>query len=306
MNRVQANILDFALCRAGNFASVFALLSPVLLGLAGGAVDFLSYERQRAELQNTADLVALAAGNEARVQNWSKEAIQSVAESYVHAHLATEKGNSFASYSVVATPNEAERSVNVNISMDHHPYFLLGYFTGSPQISVNAEARLSGETPVCVLALDDFNAGTVAISGISTVSAKGCAAYSNSSSPMGIDVNSTSRLDTAFTCSGGGFRGQLSSYKPTPTSDCPVLPDPLAARVKPAVGPCDFNNFSIKKATQTLNPGVYCGGILIQTKAVVTLNPGVYIINGGQLKTTGSGTLQGKGVTIYFTGKDGS
>ncbi|MGL4490437.1 MAG: pilus assembly protein, partial [Rhizobiaceae bacterium] len=45
---------------------------------------------------------------------------------------------------------------------------------------------------------------------------------------------------------------------------------------------------------------------LIQTKAVVTLNPGVYIINGGQLKTTGSGTLQGKGVTIYFTGKDGS
>ncbi len=303
---VISGFLKLARCRSGNFASVFALLAPLLFGLAGGAVDFLAYEQQRDALQNAADATALAAANEAAVHKWSQEAVQSVAESFVQANLGDKSNVDTATYAVIATPNEKERTIDVTISMDHHPYFFLGYFTGSPQIAVNASAKLSGETPVCLLALDDFPAGTMSIGGTSSISAKGCAAYSNSHSPIGLFVSDTSLLDTAFTCTAGGFRGPLGSYKPAPTVDCPLMIDPLAGRPLPTVGPCDFTNFTVKKTAQTLNPGVYCGGVLIQTKAVVTLNPGVYIIKGGQLKTTGLGTLQGKGVTIYFTGTGAS
>jgi hypothetical protein len=284
---------------------IFALLAPLLFGLTGGLVDIYSFEQHKTAMQDAADAVALAATTEASVQDWSEQAIQAVAESYVQANLTPKSEVDTSVYKVVTTPDRDKREISVTVTVDHHNYFMLGYFTGSPQIVVKSVAKLSGETPVCLLALEDYHVGATTIAGTSTISAKGCASYSNSVSPIGLDVNSTSKLETAATCTGGGYRGSLSSYRPAPTVDCPIMADPLAGRIPPTVGPCDFTNFSIKKTTQTLNPGVYCGGILIQTKAVVTLNPGVYIINGGEFKTTGLGSVTGKGVTIYFTGKDG-
>jgi Flp pilus assembly protein TadG len=292
-------------CRNGNFAMIFALMAPLIMGLTGGLVDFYAFERHRTAMQDAADAVVLAATNEASVQDWSPQAIQSIAENYVQANLAPTNAADTSVYKVIATPDREKREVSVTISADQKNYFFLGYFTGTPQIVVNSVAKLSGETPVCLLALEEYYSGATTISGTSTVSAKGCAAHSNSESPMGVDVSATSKFETASTCTHGGFRGPLGSYSPTPTVDCPILADPLADRIPPTVGPCDHNNFVVKKIKKTLDPGVYCGGIFIQANATVTLNPGVYIINGGEFKIAGVGSLTGKGVTIYFTGKDG-
>jgi Flp pilus assembly protein TadG len=292
-------------CRAGNFALAFALLAPLLLGLTGGVVDFFAYERNKSAMQGAADAIALAATNEASVHDWSPTTIQAVAENFVQANLAPTDDTDTSQYKVVTTPDRDKRELSVSITADHHNYFFLGYFTGSPQIVVSAVAKLSGETPVCLLTLEDYNAGATTIAGSSLISAKGCAAYSNSGSPIGLDVSTASKVVTAAICTGGGYRGKLSSFVPAPTLDCPVMADPLAGRIAPTVGPCDFKNFTIKKATQTLNPGVYCGGILIETKSDVTLNPCIYIISGGEFKTTGLGSVTGNGVTIYFTGSDG-
>jgi hypothetical protein len=52
---------------------------------------------------------------------------------------------------------------------------------------------------------------------------------------------------------------------------------------------------------QTINPGVYCGGIKI-TGGNVTLNPGTYILNGGGLEIEGANTtVNGTGVFFYNT-----
>jgi Flp pilus assembly protein TadG len=300
---ILQKMVHFARCRSGNFALAFAVLAPLLLGLAGGVVDFMAFERQRADMQNAADLVALAAAKEASVQDWSAASVQSVAENYVNANLGG--ANASAVYQVQATPDRDKRQITVTISMDNQIYFLLGYFTPSPQIRVTAAAQLSNETATCLLALDASAAQALNVTGSAQIQAKGCAAYSNSTDLSGLSADNGAKLTTAFTCSSGGANGSLSSYSPAPTKDCPILEDPLINRIQPVVGACDHTNFAVTDQTVTLNPGVYCGGMLIDNDAFVTLNPGVYIINGGELRTRNAGSLTGEGVTIFFTGTDG-
>lgn len=77
-----------------------------------------------------------------------------------------------------------------------------------------------------------------------------------------------------------------------------MMADPLGYVATPAVGSCNYNNYSAVAAA-TLNPGVYCGGLTINTSANVTLNPGMYTIL-GSLNINGP-TLKGTGVTFYLT-----
>ncbi|MCL9781416.1 pilus assembly protein TadG-related protein [Vibrio sp. S4M6] len=53
--------------------------------------------------------------------------------------------------------------------------------------------------------------------------------------------------------------------------------------------------------SETLNPGTYCGGILVK-KGNVTLNPGVYILRGGGLRVEGGDSnVTGADVSFYNT-----
>jgi len=113
-----------------------------------------------------------------------------------------------------------------------------------------------------------------------------------------------SRIEAAFICSAGGKQGQDSSYSPAPELDCPQLPDPLAERPAPPACSCDpaLTAMVIRNETRSLLPGVYCGGLTIDTGANITLTPGVYIFKDGQLIVDGGATLTGSGVGLYFTG----
>ncbi|MGF1543754.1 MAG: hypothetical protein ACFB00_04510 [Parvularculaceae bacterium] len=55
---------------------------------------------------------------------------------------------------------------------------------------------------------------------------------------------------------------------------------------------------------ETLNPGVYCGGLTVAPNAFVTLNPGVYVMKNGPLFVELGGRLEGDGVGFYLTGTD--
>ena len=53
----------------------------------------------------------------------------------------------------------------------------------------------------------------------------------------------------------------------------------------------------------TLQPGIYCGGLEIGNTngATYTLSAGTYIIAGGTLEFNSQGNVTGSGVTFYFT-----
>lgn len=305
MRKIIASISVFAKCRSGNFAAMFAVAAPVLLGLTGGAIDLMVFNHQQSAMQNAADSAALAATREASLKSWSQAEAESVARSYVESALADEGVSTTAIFDVKTEIDNVTHKVAVTVDMDQHNYFLLGYFRKSPQIRVKASAQLSSETPICMIGLEGASSNVIGITGGGSVFADGCAAYSNSTAVDGISVDNKALLKTGFTCSGGGAKGVVSAFSPAPTTDCPPMADPLSQRPQPNAGPCDHTDFSVKNQTVTINPGIYCGGLEVDNNANVTMKPGVYIINGGEFSTKNNGSVTGAGVTIFFTGLDG-
>jgi Flp pilus assembly protein TadG len=112
-------------------------------------------------------------------------------------------------------------------------------------------------------------------------------------------------------CSGCGCKtdAYYGTQNPSNTTQCtdpsyaPAATDPLASIPAPTYSGCNQTNYSWSNLSpaQTLNPGVYCGGINIGG-GNVTFNPGTYVLNGGGLKIQGSNTtVSGTGVFFYNT-----
>jgi Flp pilus assembly protein TadG len=295
-------IKGFLRSRAGNFATIFALSAPLLLGIVGGATDLMVYTHQESDMQNAADAAVLAATKEASLKNWAQPEAEAVARAYVESEMADVGMSSTAQFLVTTEIDNVKKQVSITVDMDQHRYFLLGYFRKNPQIRVKASAKMTSETPICMIALDTTKSRAVQLLNNAEIQADGCAILSNSTDKEGMFVDTYASLHSAFSCTSGGFGTGVSVYQPAPTTDCPPIADPLDQRIQPTVGSCDFTNFSVKKKAVTISPGVYCNGLHIDTLGEVTMKPGVYIINGGTLKARGNGSLVGDGVTIFFTG----
>ena len=290
--------------RSGNFAVGFALVIPLLLGLAGGVIDLVQYKRMQLKMQALADQAALAATREGGLKGWDLNVAKAVAKLFVENEVGTSGGSEpLAQFAADAQLDKTGKKVTVSVSMDHHPFFYVGYFTGSPQIVVKATATVTSDMNLCVIGLDPVSPKTVSLSGTSKVTAPNCAVVSNSSSPTGFSSVDDAFLGSEQNCSAGGFAGALRNYGVMPTKDCPAVPDPLAGRKRPSTATCNFTNKVVKGFVTILTPGVYCGGITISDKANVLFKPGVYVIKDGELKSSLGGIAAGVGVGFYFTGE---
>lgn len=279
---------------------------PVLLGVVGGAVDLIVHDNHRSELQDTADAAVLAAATEAGLKGWSEDIASSVVEAVVAANLKNRySGTTFDHTVKVET---AKRRISLELTQDHYGYFYLGYFTGSPQIRVEAIAAASGQSDICVIVRSPSAPNALMLSGDASVTANKCSAYSNSKSAKGIAVNGASRLTTELACSGGGYSGGVNNFRPLPITDCPQIQDPLALRAATiessiSTATCSFTKTEIKGAKKTLMPGTYCGGIKITDKATVSLRPGIYVIKDGKLRVDKNASIEGAGVSFVFLGE---
>ncbi len=296
---------NFAQDRSGNFASIAALLSPLLLGLVGGVVDLFVYAHHRSELQEASDAAALAAASEASMKGWSTEIANQVAGSIIGGNLSNRfSGSTFAHRTEV---DEDVRRVVVTLSQDHYGYFLMGYFVGSPQIAVTSVAQAAGQDTICIVVQSPSSAEAFSLTGDASVVAKDCSAYSNSSSTAGLAAKSSARLASSLACTAGGYRGTASNFSPLPITDCPQFPDPLAARAVVVDGlvkdrACDHNKLKIEGVNKTLSPGVFCGGLEITDGAVVTFLPGEYVIRDGKMRVDKKATITGTNVGFVFAG----
>ena len=309
-----AKFLAMVKDRGGNFAAGFAILAPLLLGVSGGAVDMIAYNRNLQRMQNAADAAALAAAREGSLRGWNVNIATSIASTFAAQNLgqavpdatmaqiqSTSSGAS-GLVRVATTVDAPNRTVSVTLEMDYYPYFFLGYFRNSPQIRVTSQANVAGEMNICVIGLDPLAPGTLQLSGDAKVTAPKCAVYSNSVATNGFAAKDRSFLTSDYNCSAGGIDGPLTNFSTTPTTDCRPAADPLAARGVPASPSCNYTNKSVSGLITFLNPGVYCGGIRITNKANVLFKPGTYIIKEGELKSDLGGILAAKGVTFIFVG----
>jgi hypothetical protein len=287
---------------SGNVGMLFVCSLPVLLGAVYVAIELSQLNQSKNKLQGIADTAAIAAAREMRLGNATKEAILAVAQSIVNAQQTAIN----ATISFEGDVPEDKRWISVKLAATAPNSFSHALGLADTSLTAKATAKVMGGATVCAVGLHEAQDGTISLDKYAKMEARNCAVYSNSRTAGSIKAQDNAVLSAALICAAGGKGGGVTNFSPSPTTDCPILPDPLASRPPPTVSACEASKTNVKISEQTtsLTPGVYCGGITITKASTVTLSPGIYIIKDGKLKVDFASSLKGEGVGFYFTGVD--
>ena len=284
----------------GAIALNLGLSLPALMFMVGIGVDYANLIRQKAQLQHLADAAAISSARELRIGVSSGSTVGAVAQNVVTAGLVNTK--EAGPVSIATELQDHGAAVSVTLGQDV-PSLFGGLLSALPtRVTATATARMKGGAPICVIALNPSASKALSLDKNARMTGYNCAIYSDSSSQNGIGVKDSAAVTAALICSSGGIASGSSGMSPQPQTDCPAIPDPLAARAQPTVGACTQTDLVIVGGTRSLNPGVYCGGLQITAGASVQANPGVFIIKDGELKVDGDSSLTGTGVGFFFTG----
>jgi Flp pilus assembly protein TadG len=293
----------FAKDQHGSLAVITALCSTVLCAVLAIAIDYVTMTRIQSQLQAAADGAALAGVKELRLAGATEKQIKAVAVAFVEHNAGEEAGKGKKSeFDIDVKVSQAKSSVEVTLNKRWTPFLLQFTRTGSTSIKVVARAQ-TWKRMACVVGLSPLVPPGVQLWSDARLTAEDCDVYSNTELPTGLVVNDDASLEASLICVAGGYVALGSqSVSPDPLTDCPPYEDPLASRAAPAVGFCDYVATIIINKNRTLDPGVYCGGLIILGTSRVTLNPGIYIIHNGLLKVAGSASMSGENVGFYLSG----
>jgi Flp pilus assembly protein TadG len=291
------------LCRlhraeAGGVMQLFAFAFPVLVLLTGLGVDSAGFYNQQSRMQSAADSSALAIAKEMHLYLDKTSALVEFGNSRVEAVLGA-VGLAGHPHTTNIQVDTKQGRATVAISMATKTFLPVEVWGENP-IVVNAVASTYGAEDLCVLGLKKSSEETVKADKAAVITAPDCAVQSNSTDPQGLTAAPLSSIVSSLTCTSGGYSGPSTSFTPTPETDCPVLEDPLADRVPPQPGGCDYLDFVADQGVTTIEPGNYCGGLKVSNKADVIAAPGVYIISGGMLEVANNAKFHGEHVSFYF------
>jgi len=285
----------------GGVAPIFALALVPMVGLTGAAIDYSRAASARTAMQATLDATTLMIAKEAQILPVNQ--VNTRATELFNAAFARDDVQSLQVTASIAngtggTTVTASAGGAVATTFMH----ILGHST--MQVAARASVVTASDGLGCVLSLNPLASGAATAQGSTTVTLNGCSLYDNSDSSSALTVGGSATVTADFVGVVGGIGSStgISATNGVRTGIAPVA-DPYADVTMPVVGGCDEHNFTAKN-TETINPGVYCGGIGVNANAVLTLNPGMYIIDGGSFTVNGGGTVTGTGVTLVFTKKN--
>ncbi len=306
----------------GSVLTIVGLGLMTIMGLATLVVDMSSAYALRTNLQNTADAAALAAVIELPEENEARTTALDYAEKNMpHAdHGTTLKtadvvtGNWDGATRVFTPAGAPMNAIQVitrrsQTNGNPAPTFFARLF-GKEGIDITASTiAVRGTTSPCLLALHP-TVGRALDTGNRTLTANNCSIHVNSShtgqaiagNPATPANPSGEYIADSICVNGGASSGP--SYSPAPDLGCSPIADPLADFNAPEVGSCDHTNYSITSGGGTLDPGVYCGGLNINSNGTITLNPGHYVIQDGPFYVGGGADIDGEGVSFHLTGSD--
>ena len=210
------------------------------------------------------------------------------------------------------------------------PLFFASVIPGvtKPVIATRSEA-LAGNGSNCMYALDPSSNGaiTLALSILNSV----CGVVDESSSSSALSCFLLADITAPYVGVHGGVGGfglclgttpKTGITDPTPTDPLQYLQTDLQAGA-PATNSCGTHSGILPSgtytgssgqiiinATVTLNPGTYCGGIIVNPGAHLTFNSGIYTLtstsgsNGGLTINAGT-NVSGNGVGFYNHGPNG-
>ncbi len=272
---------------------MFAFTVIPILALVGMAVDYKRAYNTRSSLQASLDIATLASLHETADQKVIKAASVFTRNLRVSPSVVITPP-----VFTIPTPNTFHGTASATI-----PTTLLSLI-GINTIDVSVNSTSSAQeirAPLCFMAMHPTRKHTLELKETVSVLAPNCHIYGNSSHfDDVVDPHTPQNHLTGKSVQAIGFGHHFLVNVTPPLEHAPeLIPDPLASKIIPLPGACDYTNKIITGGVATLNPGTYCGGLTIQNTANVTMNPGLYIIQGGKLSITGS-SLTGTGISIVL------
>ena len=327
--------LSYLRDKAGNATMITGIAAIPLVASAGIAIDYVRGIRAAGELQQVADSAALAAASAKNFvstsSNGKMEERKAIAEAYLDQQLPLIQDLEIeGDPNVVVGPNTVDIEVNakvkgslinvVNGIYDSAETSEGGgdansVSTGGKNIdlSINSTIGYTKDSYVCLLATDNtILPEQVNFQGNSEFMAT-CSVHANSRSSTAIKTSGNAYAEAESFCAVGGWSG--SGFTPDPVGCSSAKADPYVSKVMPTVGTClgsapagatietrsNRNGYGItvKNATATLSPGVYCGGLHVQVGGTAKLQKGLYVIKNGTLDVA-------SGAALYANGSNGS
>ncbi len=297
-------VSNFIKNKSGSVATITAVMSVPLLFASGIAVDYAVMSNLQSSLQISADASVLASAKELALSSNDDATIREIAKQYVMSSLST--GINLEKYKdavgIDTKVSEDRKSVSVDISLKWKPLVLKYIKPDAFPLRVQAMATLAGSENICIIALGATTNMSLTMKGVSSITANGCAIYSNNAGKKGISIVNGSTISSTNTYTAGGYKGPENNYHPRPIINSPEIVDPLIDRVAPKADGCTETRFKLNKGSAILYPGTYCGGITISGMAEVMLKSGEYILKDGSLKVSGKSIIKGKNVGFVFEG----
>lgn len=283
---------SFARDRRGNVAITFGLAVIPVVGMAGAAVDYSRLGARKAELHSIADAAAL---NAAKVLSTTYGQPASTRES-----TAVQAADSYAAQQAPTAQRATTVFLSANsvqVTMSESLNLTFGGLLGRGTSTVSVRSKATYMVPRgCISALKPAAVPGIDVQGSATIQAPGCSVWSNAtSSGSSITLSNSASITAGKVCAVGGGSG--GTVKPALEKYCEPASDPFAGRALSASTGCTYTN-KVVSSTETLLPGVYCGGLVI--KASVTFSPGLYTIQSGPLHVQGNATVNGSGVSFLL------
>lgn len=295
-------------------AMIFVGLSlSALLGFASLGVDVANLYSEKRATQNMADAAAVS-GTYADIKSGGNlTTVEQAALSEAQRNGFVSGGSNVMQVAMVPNsglPQPIRPRVEVLVRRQVQLVFLQMFMPSNQQeIAARAVGGWRYLGPMCVIALDETEAGAVTFSG-STTADISCGVASNSSSGTAINISGNATLianpaqaygDIAITGSGQ----LISNYPPLPHS--PRVADPYENEVFPnPPATCDLMNLTVSPNTTVNipNPGggsfKICGDV--DVRGTLNLGPGTYYVHDGDVDFNAQSHVSGTGVTLAMTG----
>lgn len=310
---------------SGQFALIFALSLPLIVGLAGFALDYSFWVAQKANIRAAADAAAVAAARQMMVGNATSGQVQAIAAATVNANILAPKGMG-GKHSTASAIIENGTAVAVTVTQDKASYFTRSLGIDIGTLEARSSARIVGGTKICVVTLSGSSSEALAFGASAKLTGEDCGIYVNSGNAAAVTIGANAQVTASVLCSAGGIEkaGGNIRLNTSVLTDCPSMPDPLASRdnLLPPVPPClplppptpgvalgrdtnfQVNQLVFMSGRHKLPPGRYCIDVVISSDAKVELEPERNYFFGRKLEVSGNAEFYGPANALIFHSRD--
>jgi putative Flp pilus-assembly TadE/G-like protein len=301
--------------QAGQILPLFVLSMIVILSIGALVIDGAGMLVTRRHLQNAGDAAALAGAN--LIQKTGSGSVCSATAGpppgSPRSDIVTAATNSLAgnypglvagNISVTCPSGWDNSAVQVDLQVTAASYLSGAIGFGARTVattSIAVNGQIAGSNYSVVL-LDPSNSSwpngrkgcpAMLISGGPTVTFDGSVMIDSACSAANGGALAANGSSATVTMGTGKTINMVGTYNlgpltitPAPTTGATSIPDPLITLDAVSTSGMTVRSASkliLNNATQTLQPGIYTGGIQLKNSSIALLRPGIYVMDGGGL-----------------------